>query len=70
MTGGEIDGSRRFIYGPLPSARPLGKFLNGDTAVAFIYSASEVGMKRAALGPNGNPRTFTSIKSPASYLGP
>jgi len=30
-------------------AQDLLKLLNGDTLVAFIYSASEVGMKRSAL---------------------
>jgi len=53
-----------------PERKTFGKLLNGDAPVAFIYSASEVGMKRFALGPDGNPRTFTSIKSTASYLRP
>jgi hypothetical protein len=39
-------------------AQDLLKLLNGDTLVAFIYSASRVGIMRAALGPDGNPRTF------------
>jgi hypothetical protein len=45
-------------------AQGVGKVLNSDTAVAFIYSACEVGIKRAALAlmeirapsPQSNPR--------------
>jgi hypothetical protein len=54
-----------FIYGPLPSARPFWKILHGDDPVAFIYSASDMG-KGSCPGPDGNPRTFSSINSAAS----
>jgi hypothetical protein len=46
-----------------PQSKTFGELVKGDAPVAFIYSASSVGMQRSALGPDGIPRTFTSIKS-------
>ncbi len=57
--------TQQFIYGPLARAPRPAKSLNSDAPVAFIYPASD-GLLDIAQGPDGNPRTLSSINTAAS----